>query len=162
MPLEVVYGLVEIKRAAAIVNYNFDKLSKEKSEVIVSVCDDILAGEWDDEFPLKVFQTGSGTQSNMNTNEVIAHLCEEKGTLIHPNDDVNMSQSSNDTFPTAMHIAALQSLQPLKAELDNWITLLSSLEEDNKDIIKIGRTHLQDATPLTFGQEISGWIFKWQ
>ncbi len=157
MPLEVVYGLVEIKRAAAIVNYNFDKLSKEKSEVIVSVCDDILAGKWDDEFPLKVFQTGSGTQSNMNANEVIAHLCEEKGTLIHQNDDVNMSQSSNDTFPTAMHIAALQSLQPLKAELDNWIMLLSSLEEANKDVIKIGRTHLQDATPLTFGQEISGW-----
>lgn len=157
MPLEVVYGLVEIKRAAAIVNFSFDKLSKEKSEVIVSVCDDILAGKWDEEFPLNVFQTGSGTQSNMNTNEVIAHLCEEKGVLIHPNDDVNMSQSSNDTFPTAMHIAALKKLQPLQDELSNWITLLDQLEEENKEIIKIGRTHLQDATPITFGQEISGW-----
>ncbi|MFW8051719.1 class II fumarate hydratase [Vagococcus fluvialis] len=157
MPIEVVYGLVEIKRAAAIVNHEFGKLPIEKSEVIVTVCDEILSGIWDDEFPLNVFQTGSGTQSNMNTNEVIAHLCEEKGSLIHPNDDVNMSQSSNDTFPTAMHIAALKSLQPLQEEMDQWIKLLNALEEENKDIIKIGRTHLQDATPLTFGQEISGW-----
>lgn len=157
MPLAVVYGLVEIKRAAAIVNYRLGKLSEEKSQVIVTVCEDILAGKWDDEFPLNVYQTGSGTQSNMNTNEVIAYLASEKGVSIHPNDDVNMSQSSNDTFPTAMHIAALKELQPLRAELANWVTLLDKLEKENQDIIKIGRTHLQDATPITFGQEISGW-----
>lgn len=157
MPIEVVYGLVEIKRAAAIVNHQLGKLPEEKAEVIVSVCDEILKGVWDSEFPLRVFQTGSGTQSNMNVNEVIAHLCEERGSLIHPNDDVNMSQSSNDTFPTAMHIAGLTLLQPLQQELSQWIDLLQELETKNKDIIKIGRTHLQDATPLTFGQEISGW-----
>ncbi|HCM88299.1 MULTISPECIES: class II fumarate hydratase [Vagococcus] len=157
IPISVVYGLIEIKRAAAIVNHNLGKLSQEKSEMIVLVCDEILAGKWDEEFPLKVYQTGSGTQSNMNANEVIAHLCQEKGIPIHPNDDVNMSQSSNDTFPTAMHIGASLELQPLFKELDNWIKLLAELEDINKNIIKIGRTHLQDATPLTFGQEISGW-----
>ena len=157
MPMPVVEGLIEIKRAAAIVNYQMSKLPKDKSDAIVEACDEILAGKWPNEFPLNVFQTGSGTQSNMNTNEVIAHLCQEKGVDIHPNDDVNMSQSSNDTFPTAMHIAGLKELQPLLVELDEWITLLEKLEIENKDIIKIGRTHLQDATPLTFGQEISGW-----
>lgn len=157
MPLSVVYGLIEIKRAAAVVNHRLGKLSSEKKEVIVSVCDDILLGKWDEEFPLKIYQTGSGTQSNMNTNEVIAHLCQDKGVVIHPNDDVNMSQSSNDTFPTAMHIGAIKELQPLLKELDEWLIVLDGLEVKNKDIIKIGRTHLQDATPLTFGQEVSGW-----
>ncbi len=157
IPISVVYGLVEIKRAAAVVNHELGKLPQEKSEVIILVCDEILSGKWDEEFPLKVYQTGSGTQSNMNTNEVIAHLCQEKGTQIHPNDDVNMSQSSNDTFPTAMHIGAALELQPLFKELNQWIELLAELEDVNKNIIKIGRTHLQDATPLTFGQEISGW-----
>ncbi|MEG0254229.1 MAG: class II fumarate hydratase [Vagococcus sp.] len=157
MPLSVVYGLVEIKRAAAVINHALGKLPSEKKEVIVTVCDEILSGKWDDEFPLKIYQTGSGTQSNMNSNEVIAHLCQEKGVNIHPNDDVNMSQSSNDTFPTAMHIGAVVELAPLFVELDQWLDILNELEKTNKDIIKIGRTHLQDATPLTFGQEISGW-----
>lgn len=157
MPLSVMYGLVEIKRAAAVVNHDLGKLSKEKKEVIVEVSDEILSGKWDQEFPLNIYQTGSGTQSNMNSNEVIAHLCADKGVDIHPNDDVNMSQSSNDTFPTAMHIAARKELNPLIEEINEWIKVLKELEEKNQRIIKIGRTHLQDATPLTFGQEISGW-----
>lgn len=157
IPISVIYGLIEIKRAAAVVNHRLGKLPEEKEVAIKSACGEILSGKWNEEFPLKVYQTGSGTQSNMNTNEVIAHLCTESGVNIHPNDDVNMSQSSNDTFPTAMHIAACLELQPLLKELDEWIKLLAELESENKEIIKIGRTHLQDATPLTFGQEISGW-----
>ena len=159
MPLSVIYGLVEIKRAAALVNHQLDKLSAEKCQAIVSACDEILAGQYDDQFPLKIYQTGSGTQSNMNVNEVIAHLCNEKSpSLIHPNDDVNMSQSSNDTFPTAMHIAGYQAIvTALLPELENWIKELQLLENKNQHVIKIGRTHLQDATPLTFAQEISGW-----
>ena len=159
MPLAVIYGLVEIKRAAALVNHQLDKLSAEKSQAIVAACDAILEGQYDEQFPLKIYQTGSGTQSNMNVNEVIAHLCNEKiPGLIHPNDDVNMSQSSNDTFPTAMHIAGYQMIvTELLPELENWVEELSILEIKNQHVIKIGRTHLQDATPLTFGQEISGW-----
>ncbi|MGX7031563.1 class II fumarate hydratase [Vagococcus zengguangii] len=159
MPLAVVYGLVEIKRAAALVNHQLGKLSAEKSQAIVAACDAILTGKYGDQFPLKIYQTGSGTQSNMNVNEVIAHLCNEKVPgLIHPNDDVNMSQSSNDTFPTAMHIAAYQAIiNNLLPELSEWIEELKLLEDKNQHVIKIGRTHLQDATPLTFGQEISGW-----
>lgn len=158
MPLSVIYGLVEIKRAAAIVNNSLGKLDQERQSAIVLACDEILSGKWDDAFPLKVYQTGSGTQSNMNCNEVIARICQLKGVDVHPNDHVNMSQSSNDTFPTAMHIAAYHSVTSrLLPELTEWLQVLEKLEQDNAGIIKIGRTHLQDATPLTFGQEISGW-----
>lgn len=158
MPLPLIKGLVQIKRAAAIVNHEVGKLSQEKSFAIQCACEKILSGKFDDQFPLKIYQTGSGTQTNMNVNEVIAHHCTTKGIAVHPNDDVNMSQSSNDTFPTAMHIAAYQELmQKLLPEMDLWVTLLDKLEKENQMIIKIGRTHLQDATPLTFGQEISGW-----
>ncbi|MGX6978248.1 class II fumarate hydratase [Vagococcus elongatus] len=158
MPLDVIYGLLQIKKAAAIVNHQMGRLPREAKETIVSVCDDILKGTWDDQFPLKVYQTGSGTQSNMNTNEVIAHLANQKGKDIHPNDHVNMSQSSNDTFPTAMHIAAYTAIKhELIPELEKWLALLKEMEEKYQKVIKIGRTHLQDATPLTFGQEVSGW-----
>lgn len=165
MPLELIYGLVFIKKAAAIVNFQLGKLSERKMKAIIKVCDSIHNGEIDEHFPLVVWQTGSGTQSNMNVNEVIAnraneYLKEQEANLekVHPNDDVNMSQSSNDTFPTAMHIAAytkiVEDLLPAISELKN--TLLVK-EKDFSKIIKIGRTHLQDATPLTLGQEISGW-----
>lgn len=158
MPLDVIYALVQIKKAAAIVNCQMGKLSRDAKEAIVSVCDEILQGEWDDQFPLKVYQTGSGTQSNMNTNEVIANLAKQKGEVIHPNDHVNMSQSSNDTFPTAMHIAAYGVINhELMPELEKWEVLLGEMEKKYQKFIKIGRTHLQDATPLTFGQEVSGW-----
>jgi len=165
MPLELIYGLVFIKKAAAIVNFQLGKLSENKMKAIQKVCDSIHAGDMDEHFPLVVWQTGSGTQSNMNVNEVIANKANEylkdlgaAHEKIHPNDDVNMSQSSNDTFPTAMHIAAYQKivveLLPAISELKN--TLLQK-EKDFSKVIKIGRTHLQDATPLTLGQEISGW-----
>ncbi|PFP30358.1 fumarate hydratase, class II [Bacillus sp. AFS073361] len=165
MPLELICGLVFIKKAAAKVNFQLGKLSENKMKAIQKVCDSILAGDMDEHFPLVVWQTGSGTQSNMNVNEVIANRANEYlkdlgagHEKIHPNDDVNMSQSSNDTFPTAMHIAAYQKiveeLLPAISELKH--TLLQK-EKDFSKIIKIGRTHLQDATPLTLGQEISGW-----
>ncbi|MEH7072456.1 class II fumarate hydratase [Neobacillus drentensis] len=165
MPLELIYGLVFIKKAAAIINYQLGSLSESKVQAIQKVCDSIHNGEMDDQFPLVVWQTGSGTQTNMNVNEVIANRANEYLNVqgktqekIHPNDDVNKSQSSNDTFPTAMHIAAykkiVEELLPAIAELKN--TLLEK-EKDFSNIIKIGRTHLQDATPLTLGQEISGW-----
>ncbi|MGY3749559.1 class II fumarate hydratase [Vagococcus acidifermentans] len=158
MPLDVIYGLVEIKRAAAIVNRENGQLDDKRSALIVSACDSILSGKWDDQFPLKVYQTGSGTQTNMNVNEVIAFLCRQEGGDVHANDHVNMSQSSNDTFPTAMHIAAYgQIVDQLLPEIDEWLSVLTQLEEQYQTVIKIGRTHLQDATPLTFGQEISGW-----
>ncbi|ETI66043.1 class II fumarate hydratase [Neobacillus vireti] len=164
MPLELIYGLTLIKKSAAIVNQQLGKLSELKMEAIKKVSDEILTGNFDEHFPLAVWQTGSGTQSNMNVNEVIANRAnewlKEQGSKenIHPNDDVNMSQSSNDTFPTAMHIAAYikvtESLLPAIQELKQ--TLLEK-EKAFSTIVKIGRTHLQDATPLTLGQEISGW-----
>ncbi|MFF2446289.1 class II fumarate hydratase [Neobacillus sp. NPDC058068] len=164
MPLELIYGLALIKKSAAIVNQQLGKLSELKMEAIKKVSDEILNGNFDEQFPLSVWQTGSGTQSNMNVNEVIANRAnewlKEQGSAekIHPNDDVNMSQSSNDTFPTAMHIAAFikvtESLLPAIQELKQ--TLLEK-EKAFSTIVKIGRTHLQDATPLTLGQEISGW-----
>jgi fumarate hydratase class II len=168
MPIELIYGLAAIKKAAAIVNFRLGKLSETKMTEINKVCDEILSGDFDEHFPLVVWQTGSGTQSNMNVNEVIANRANERlikqGGItsplerIHPNDDVNMSQSSNDTFPTAMHIAAYskltEKLLPAIQELKN--TLLIK-EKAFSTIVKIGRTHLQDATPLTLGQEISGW-----
>ncbi|MDP4171637.1 MAG: class II fumarate hydratase [Bacillota bacterium] len=164
MPHEVIYGLVFIKKAAALVNQKLSKLSNEKSKAIVHICDEILDGRYDDHFPLAVWQTGSGTQTNMNVNEVIANRANEvlkkQGSTvkIHPNDDVNMSQSSNDTFPTAMHIAAYTMIQErLLPSLVKLKKTLRSKEESYQHIIKIGRTHLQDATPLTLGQEISGW-----
>jgi fumarate hydratase class II len=164
MPIEVVYGLVYIKKSAAIVNHQLGKLNKEKAEVIKKVCDEILKGGYNEHFPLVVWQTGSGTQTNMNVNEVIAHQANEllkalgSNEKVHPNDDVNMSQSSNDTFPTAMHIAAykkiIEELIPVIQELKGT---LFEKEKTFTNIVKIGRTHLQDATPLTLGQEISGW-----
>lgn len=164
MPLEIIMAFAHLKKATAIVNHTFGKLSKEKMEAITAACDEILDGKWDKHFPLAVWQTGSGTQTNMNVNEVIARrgneLLRAKNSeeTIHPNDDVNMSQSSNDTFPTAMHIAAYTELQKrLKPALDQFKRTLLEKETKFMDVLKIGRTHLQDATPVTLGQEISGW-----
>lgn len=166
MPLEIIRAFGILKKAAAVVNHELGILSREKQDIIIRVCDEIVKGALDDHFPLAVWQTGSGTQSNMNVNEVIANrahvlLGNEPGKgdrLIHPNDDVNKSQSSNDTFPTAMHIAACKILS------DNTIpsigALKASLEKKVKDwdkVVKIGRTHLMDAIPLTLGQEFSGY-----
>ncbi|HWO77378.1 MAG TPA: class II fumarate hydratase [Bacillus sp. (in: firmicutes)] len=164
MPLEVMHAFAQLKKAAATVNHDLGKLSAEKKDGIVKACDEIIAGKHDSEFPLKVWQTGSGTQSNMNANEVIAFLANqfltEKGIeqKVHPNDDVNMSQSSNDTFPTAMHIAAYKYVtERLLPAIDKMIQTLKEKEDKFRSVVKIGRTHLQDATPLTLGQEISGW-----
>ena len=154
MPREIVLALARLKKACAAVNRKMGKLSAEKAAAIAAACDAVLAGEHADQFPLAVWQTGSGTQSNMNMNEVLARLA---GGL-HPNDDVNMSQSSNDTFPTAMSIAAVTALrEKLLPSLDRMERELARLEQEHTDVIKIGRTHLQDATPLRFSQEISGW-----
>ncbi|NLY19739.1 MAG: class II fumarate hydratase [Tissierellia bacterium] len=160
MPLEVVHGLTVLKKAAAIANNKLGKLSDEKCKLITEAADQILSGEYDDQFPLKVWQTGSGTQSNMNVNEVIAHLANDIAgeNIIHPNDDVNKSQSSNDTFPSAMHISAALLLKgKLVPNIIEFINTLERLEKENEGIIKIGRTHLQDAVPITFSQEISAW-----
>ncbi|MFY0544049.1 class II fumarate hydratase [Brevibacillus sp. H7] len=164
MPQEIIRMFAVLKKSAAWVNQRLGKLEKEKADAIVAAADEILQGKWDEHFPLVVWQTGSGTQSNMNVNEVIANranqLLEQQGSTlrIHPNDDVNKSQSSNDTFPTVMHVAGLIAIEdrvlPSLATLKETLRLKS---EEYKDIIKIGRTHLQDATPLTLGQEISGW-----
>lgn len=164
MPMEVIQAFAQLKKAAAIANHNLGKLSDAKKQAIVEACEEVLEGRFDDHFPLVVWQTGSGTQSNMNVNEVIARRANEilqkneSKEHIHPNDDINMSQSSNDTFPTAMHIAAYHVVQekllPAIAELTDTFV---QKENEFMDIIKIGRTHLQDATPLTLGQEISGW-----
>ena len=158
MPREIVMAFATLKRACATVNGRLGKLTPQQTAAIEQACDRVLAGQYDGEFPLVVWQTGSGTQSNMNMNEVLAHLATEQGCPVHPNDQVNMSQSSNDTFPSAMHIAATLALQnQLLPALTHMEQQLLKLEQANQDIIKIGRTHLQDATPLTFGQEISGW-----
>lgn len=162
MPLAVIYAFAQLKKAAAIVNHKLGKLSEAKKNAIVQACDEIIAKKWDEHFPLVVWQTGSGTQSNMNVNEVISRrgneLLGNSGEKIHPNDDVNMSQSSNDTFPTAMHIAGYTEIvEKLFPAIEQMIGTLKEKEEEYKDLIKIGRTHLQDATPLTLGQEISGW-----
>ncbi|MFC5735813.1 class II fumarate hydratase [Cytobacillus gottheilii] len=164
MPLELIYAFAVLKRSAAIVNERLSGLSKAKSSAIVKACDEILEGKWDTHFPLSVWQTGSGTQTNMNMNEVIAKRgneileAEKSDEHIHPNDDVNMSQSSNDTFPTAMHIAAYKGLsENLLPALHDLKQTIKLKEEAYQSIVKIGRTHLQDATPLTLGQEISGW-----
>lgn len=160
MPVEIIEAFAVLKKAAAQANLACGKMTEHQSNLIAAACDEILAGQYSGEFPLKVWQTGSGTQSNMNVNEVIAHLCGEAdgAAKLHPNDHVNMSQSSNDTFPTAMHVAAVCAIsRRLLPALDLLTTTLQRLEEENRDIIKIGRTHLQDAVPLRFSQEISGW-----
>jgi fumarate hydratase class II len=164
MPLEVVHALAMIKKGAARVNQKLGKMENDKAEAISAAADEILSGKWDDQFPLAVWQTGSGTQSNMNVNEVISHrgnqLLAEKGKslTLHPNDDVNRSQSSNDTFPTAMHIAGVLAVEDrLLPALEGLKKTLQQKGTEFQEIIKIGRTHLQDATPLTLGQEISGW-----
>ena len=166
MPKEIIKAFAYLKKAAAITNFEAGVLSKEKSDLIGVVCDEILAGKLDDQFPLVIWQTGSGTQSNMNVNEVIAyrgHVIQggkltDKEKYLHPNDDVNKSQSSNDTFPTAMHIAAYQILSNIT--LPGINKLKDTLEAKSvafMDVVKIGRTHFMDATPLTLGQEISGY-----
>lgn len=162
MPQEMIQAFAILKKSAAQTNQRLGKLEVNKANAIVQAADEILEGKWDDHFPLVVWQTGSGTQTNMNVNEVIANranqLLSGSGVLVHPNDDVNRSQSSNDTFPTAMHIAGLLAIEDhvLPASVKLKETLRQKAEEF-KDIIKIGRTHLQDATPLTLGQEVSGW-----
>ena len=162
MPREIIHAFGILKKAAAMANHALrpDKMTEEKLERISQAADEVISGALADNFPLVVWQTGSGTQSNMNANEVIAGrgnaLAGKK--LLHPNDDINMSQSSNDTFPTAMHIAAVLALEDrLLPALDTLIGTLRELEEKNSGIVKSGRTHLQDATPITFSQEISGW-----
>lgn len=158
MPPELLQALVLVKKMAAIANQRTGKLEAEKALAIQEAADLLLQGENWQEFPLVVWQTGSGTQSNMNTNEVLAYLASQKDLAVHPNDDVNMSQSSNDVFPTAIHLAGTLVIEKkLLPALHEMIGILEELEEVNQDVIKIGRTHLQDATPVTFGQEISGW-----
>lgn len=166
MPLEIIYGFAYLKKAAVHTNYDLGVLSKEKRDAIAAVCDEILEGKHDDQFPLVVWQTGSGTQSNMNVNEVIANrahqlagkIIGEGEKTIQPNDDVNKSQSSNDTFPTAMHIAAYKKLIEVTIPgIEQLHKTLASKAEEFKDVVKIGRTHLMDATPLTLGQEFSGY-----
>jgi len=167
MPLEVVHGFAYLKKAAALTNSKLGVLDEAKSALIAQVCDEILAGSLDDQFPLVIWQTGSGTQSNMNVNEVIAnrahvlqgHKLGEGDRFIHPNDDVNKSQSSNDTFPTGMHIAIYKHL--IENTLPGVTRLRDTLAAKSKsfwNVVKIGRTHLMDATPLTLGQELSGYV----
>ena len=160
MPAEIIRAFAVLKKAAATANHGLGKLDERRCALICRVCDEILSGKLEGHFPLAVWQTGSGTQSNMNVNEVVANrgneLAGEK--LLHPNDHVNMSQSSNDTFPTAMHIAAATGLEDrLLPSLEALSAVLKRLEEENADVVKSGRTHLQDAVPITLGQEISGW-----
>ncbi|MBQ3615447.1 MAG: class II fumarate hydratase [Anaerotignum sp.] len=160
MPKEITYAFAILKKAVAQANYRLGKLDERRCKIIGQVCDEVLAGKLDDHFPLAVWQTGSGTQSNMNMNEVVANRGNEIAgeKLLHPNDHVNMSQSSNDTFPTAMHIAAvLETKNKLIPAIERMIAEFERLEKENEGIIKTGRTHLQDATPITFSQEISGW-----
>ncbi len=160
MPREIVHAFGILKKAAAEANNELGRLSDEKYAYISKACDEVIDGSLSSHFPLAVWQTGSGTQSNMNANEVIANRGNELAgkKLLHPNDDVNMSQSSNDTFPTAMHIAAVISIEDsLIPAAQTLIETFKRLEEENADVVKSGRTHLQDATPIKFSQEISGW-----
>ena len=158
IPHSQIMAIASIKRSAAIVNNKEGKLDDKKKDLIVDACDRILKGEFDNEFPLTVWQTGSGTQTNMNVNEVVSHIANENEKIIHPNDHVNMSQSSNDVFPTAMHLSTYKNLsEKLLKELPKTIDSIKKLEEENKEIIKTGRTHLQDATPVKLSQEISAW-----
>ena len=167
MPKEVIYGFAYLKKAAAYANCELGVLSQEKRDLIAKVCDEILEGKLDDQFPLVIWQTGSGTQSNMNVNEVIANRAQllagrkigEGEKVLQPNDDVNKSQSSNDTFPTGMHIAAYKVVvETTIPGLEKLKNTLQKKSEAFKDVVKIGRTHLMDATPLTLGQEFSGYV----
>jgi fumarate hydratase class II len=164
MPREMIRALGLLKKACALVNQDLGKLPAEKTKLIVQACDEVIAGKLDAHFPLRVWQTGSGTQTNMNANEVISNRAIELagGVMgskqpIHPNDDVNMSQSSNDTFPTAMHIAAAEQMNKLIPRVQEVHDAIDVKAKEFKEVVKIGRTHLQDATPLTVGQEMSGW-----
>ena len=162
MPREIIHAFGILKKAAAMANHSLlpEKMTQEKLSAICTACDEVISGQLLEEFPLVVWQTGSGTQSNMNANEVIAtrgnQIAGKK--LLHPNDDINMSQSSNDTFPTAMHIAAVCALEDrVIPAVNRLIATLETLEAENQGIVKSGRTHLQDATPIAFSQELSGW-----
>lgn len=162
MPREITHAFGILKKAAALANHELrpEKMTEEKLCAITKACDEVIEGKLNDHFPLVVWQTGSGTQSNMNANEVIANranqIAEKK--LAHPNDDINMSQSSNDTFPTAMHISAVIAMEDrLLPAIETLVTTFKRLEAENEGIVKSGRTHLQDATPIRFSQEISGW-----
>ena len=162
MPREITRAFGYLKKGAAIANHNLGKLDETKKEIISQACDEVISGALFDHFPLVVWQTGSGTQSNMNANEVIANRGNEiyGSKLLHPNDHINMSQSSNDTFPTALHIAAAMSIDDnLFPALDQMIATLKRLEDENTQYVKSGRTHLQDAVPIRFSQEISGWRY---
>ena len=162
MPREITHAFGILKKAAALANHELkpEKMTDEKLAAIAAACDEVIAGELNDHFPLVVWQTGSGTQSNMNANEVIRNRANQIAgkTLTHPNDDINMSQSSNDTFPTAMHISAVLAIEDkLLPAIELLIGTFRRLEAENEGIVKSGRTHLQDATPIKFSQEISGW-----
>lgn len=170
MPVELIQSFAYLKKSLALVNNDLGKLDNAKKDAIVKACDEIIAGKHNDEFPLAIWQTGSGTQTNMNLNEVIANLATKlngmdftKEKIVHPNDHVNMSQSSNDTFPTAMHIVAvLETEKTLIPALEILEKTLDKKAKEFENIIKIGRTHLQDATPLTLGQEFSGYVYMLQ
>lgn len=160
MPIEIIRAFAVLKKACAVTNHALGLLDDERADLIIRVCDEIAAGKLDDHFPLVVWQTGSGTQSNMNVNEVIANRANELAgkRLLHPNDHVNMSQSSNDTFPTALHIASYLALRDrLIPAAEALIATFRRLEVENADALTIGRTHLQDAVPIAFSQEVSGW-----
>jgi fumarate hydratase class II len=164
MPREMIRAFGILKKACALVNHDLGKLPADKLKFVVQACDELIEGKLDEHFPLRIWQTGSGTQTNMNANEVISNRAIEiaGGVMgskkpIHPNDDVNMSQSSNDTFPTAMHIAAAEQMNKLIPKVQKVHNAIDAKAKAFKDVVKIGRTHLQDATPLTVGQEMSGW-----
>lgn len=166
MPLELIRSLARVKRAAASVNRDLGLLDPKKAQAIIQAADEVIEGRHDDQFPLVVWQTGSGTQTNMNMNEVLANRASEilggprgQARLVHPNDDVNRGQSSNDVFPTAMNVAAVEAIERrLKPAIRRLRDTLAEKSQRYMDIVKIGRTHLQDATPITLGQEISGWV----
>src|SRR3989442_12081239 len=166
MPPALVEAVARVTRAAAQVNLGLKVLDPKKAKAIIEAADEVIAGKHDGEFPLAVWQTGSGTQTNMNMNEVLANRASEilggprgEERLVHPNDDVNKGQSSNDVFPTAMHVAAVPAIvDHLIASIRVLRDTLARKSEEFRDIVKIGRTHLQDATPLTLGQEIGGWV----
>src|SRR3989454_2643618 len=160
MPREMIRALGILKKACALVNQDLGKLPADKAKLIAQACDEVIEGQLDEHFPLRVWQTGSGTQTNMNANEVISNRAieiagGEMGSKkpVHPNDDVNMSQSSNDTFPTAMYIAAAEELTKLIPEVEELHDAIDAKAKEYADVVKIGRTHLQDATPMTVGQE---------
>ncbi|MBV9607915.1 MAG: class II fumarate hydratase, partial [Acidobacteria bacterium] len=165
MPPELIRAFGILKKAAALVNQDLGKLPADKARLIVQAADEVISGKLNDQFPLRIWQTGSGTQTNMNVNEVISNRAIEiaGGAMgskkpIHPNDHVNMSQSSNDTFPTAMHIAAAEGVErALIPAIEHVRDAISAKAREFSDVVKIGRTHLQDAVPLTIGQEFSGW-----